>query len=100
MVAYGKRHETELEEIPESFYPFSGKNNIRDLHKIFFDDESYNKGHGQVYEYLGISPEKGAIVIVRPDQYVSAVISMDDYAQLGKFFDGFLISQDKQQAKL
>lgn len=39
-----------------------------DLHKIFFDDESYNRGHGHLYEHLGISPDKGAIVIVRPDQ--------------------------------
>ncbi|KAL5359880.1 FAD binding domain-containing protein [Aspergillus floccosus] len=100
LVAHGKRHETELEQIPEIFYPFAGKNNIRDLHKIFFDDESYNKGHGQLYEYLGISPEKGAIVIVRPDQYVSAVYSVDDYVQIGKFFDGFLIPRDNQQAKL
>ncbi|GES62091.1 FAD binding domain protein [Aspergillus terreus] len=100
LVAHGQRHETELEQIPEIFYPFAGKNHIRDLHKIFFDDESYNKGHGRLYEYLGISPERGAIVIVRPDQYVSAVYSLDDYVQVGKFFDGFLIPQDKQQAKL
>ncbi|EAU34080.1 conserved hypothetical protein [Aspergillus terreus NIH2624] len=100
LVAHGQRHETELEQIPEIFYPFAGKNSTRDLHKIFFDDESYNKGHGRLYEYLGISPERGAIVIVRPDQYVSAVYSLDDYAQIGKFFDGFLIPQDKQQAKL
>ncbi|GAB1218030.1 hypothetical protein ATERTT37_007276 [Aspergillus terreus] len=100
LVAHGQRHETELEQIPDIFYPFAGKNNIRDLHKIFFDDESYNKGHGRLYEYLGINPERGAIVIVRPDQYVSAVYSLDDYAQIGKFFDGFLIPQDKQQAKL
>lgn len=39
-----------------------------DLHKIYFDDESYNKGHGHAYELLGISPQKGALVIVRPDQ--------------------------------
>lgn len=67
-MAHGQRHETELEQIPDIFYPLAGKNNIRDLHKIFFDDESYNKGHGRLYEYLGINPERGAIVIVRPDQ--------------------------------
>lgn len=38
-----------------------------DLHKMYYDDESYNKGHGHAYEFLGIKPE-GAIVIVRPDQ--------------------------------
>ena len=41
---------------------------ISDLHKIYYDDESYNKGHGHAYEFLGITPDQGAIVIVRPDQ--------------------------------
>ncbi|KAF4257114.1 hypothetical protein KXW98_003121 [Aspergillus fumigatus] len=81
LVAHGNRHAVELEQIPEY------------LHKIYYDDESYNKGHGHCYEHLGISPEKGAIVIIRPDQYVSAVMSLDDYAQIGKFFAGFLIPQ-------
>ncbi|PYH95652.1 putative phenol 2-monooxygenase [Aspergillus ellipticus CBS 707.79] len=93
LVGYGRRHEVELEEIPESFYPITGKNQIRDLHKIFFDDESYNKGHGHLYEHLGISPNKGAIVIVRPDQYVSAVFGLDDYRRVGEFFEGFMIPQ-------
>lgn len=34
---------------------------------MYYDDESYNRGHGHAYDYLGIKPE-GAIVIVRPDQ--------------------------------
>ncbi|PKY09356.1 hypothetical protein P168DRAFT_263750 [Aspergillus campestris IBT 28561] len=89
-VGVGNRHEVELEQIPDCFYPFCGKNHIRDLHKLYFDDESYNKGHGQAYEHLGISPQEGAIVIVRPDQYVSAVFRLDDPTQIGTFFDGFL----------
>ena len=68
LVASGKRHEVELEQIPEFFYPVSGKNHIHNLHNIYFDDESYNKGHGHLYEYLGMNPQKGVIVIVRPDQ--------------------------------
>ena len=68
LVASGKRHEIELEQIPECFYPVSGKNHIRNLHNIYFDDESYNTGHGHLYDYLGMNPQKGAIVIVRPDQ--------------------------------
>lgn len=39
-----------------------------DTHKIYYDDESYNQGHGRAYEFLGINPSQGAIVIVRPDQ--------------------------------
>ena len=29
LVAHGKRHGVELEQIPHSFYPFTGKNHIR-----------------------------------------------------------------------
>ncbi|KAJ5762583.1 uncharacterized protein N7511_005965 [Penicillium nucicola] len=93
VIGHGKRHEVELEEIPECFYPLSGKNQTRDLHKIYYDDESYNQGHGHAYEFLGIDPSQGAIVIVRPDQYVSAVMSLGDYTKIGKFFAGFLKSQ-------
>lgn len=83
-IGHGKRHAVELEQIPDCFYPLTGKNNVRgrelsfsscipylthtDLHKMYYDDESYNKGHGHAYDFLGIKPEEGAIVIVRPDQ--------------------------------
>ncbi|KAF9894387.1 hypothetical protein FE257_007890 [Aspergillus nanangensis] len=100
LVAHGKRHEIELGQIPTAFYPFSGKNKTRDLHKILFDDESYNKGHGHLYEYLGIDPQQGAIIIVRPDQYVSAVFGLDKFEQIGKFFEGFMIAPHKVQPKL
>jgi phenol 2-monooxygenase len=41
---------------------------MRDIHKTFVDDESYNSGHGKAYEFYGVDPELGAIAIVRPDQ--------------------------------
>lgn len=71
IVGHGNRHAVELEQIPECFYPLTGKNQVRDLHKIFYDDESYNQSHGHAYQFLGISPEEGALIIVRPDQCMS-----------------------------
>jgi phenol 2-monooxygenase len=86
LIGHGSRHGVELEQIPECFYPISGKNQTRgtvlrfliftfipnleysDLHKIYYDDNSYNDGHGHAYEYLGIDPTQGALIIVRPDQ--------------------------------
>ncbi|KAJ5811268.1 hypothetical protein N7474_007569 [Penicillium riverlandense] len=93
LVGHGKRHDVELEQIPACFYPVSGKNQTRDLHKIFYDDEAYNLLHGHAYDFLGIDPKQGAIIIVRPDQYVSAVMSLDKYPEIGKFFAGFLKRQ-------
>ncbi|KAL2853994.1 phenol 2-monooxygenase [Aspergillus pseudodeflectus] len=96
LVGYGPRHHVELNQIPSAFYPITGTNQIKDLHKIFFDDESYDKKHGHLYDYLGISPENGVIVIIRPDQYVSSVIAIDDYKRVGEFFNGCLIPLEKQ----
>ncbi|ETN40495.1 uncharacterized protein HMPREF1541_04772 [Cyphellophora europaea CBS 101466] len=90
VVLHGKRHATEQEQIHPFFWPTTGKWGMRDLHKTFVDDESYNSGHGHAYENCGIDPKHGALVIVRPDQYVSKVISVDDHAAIGSFFAGFL----------
>ncbi|THC90944.1 hypothetical protein EYZ11_009594 [Aspergillus tanneri] len=82
----------ELEEIPECFYPATGKNQAKVLHKIYFGDESYNKGHSHAYEFLGISPQSGAIVLVRPDQYRRfGCDSLDDFEMVGLFFAEFMI---------
>ena len=77
----------EQEQLPCYLWPVTGKWKMRgtssgsgtqchqkadktnlDLHKVYVDDEHYNSGHGHAYEVLGIDPEKGAMVIVRPDQ--------------------------------
>ncbi len=41
---------------------------LKDLFSVFADDESYNSGHGQAYKEYGIDPQKGCLVILRPDQ--------------------------------
>lgn len=68
MVLSGKRIEIEQEQIPEYFQPITGKWQIRDLHKVFIDDEAYNLSHGHAYGFYGLDVTKGAIAIVRPDQ--------------------------------
>ncbi|KAG9191326.1 phenol 2-monooxygenase [Alternaria panax] len=85
--------ETEQERIPNYFWPKSGKWGIRDLHKTYVDDEHCNSGHGHAYQNYGVNPDVGAIVIVRPDQYVSKVTTLDDFDGIAKFFAGCLIEQ-------
>jgi phenol 2-monooxygenase len=60
-----------------------------DLNTVFVDDESYNYGHGHAYDNLGINPQQGAVVIVRPDQYVSMVTSLEDSNGICEFFKVF-----------
>lgn len=37
--------------------------------------------------------ERGALVVVRPDQYIAQVLPLDAAAQLAEFFAGFMLEQ-------
>ena len=39
----------------------------------------------------GIDRENGCMIVVRPDQYVANVLSLDAYDELAAFFEGFLL---------
>jgi phenol 2-monooxygenase len=93
LVLSSEFRDTEQERIPDYFWPKSGKWGIRDLHKTYLDDEHYNSGHGHAYKIYGVDPDVGAVVIVRPDQHVSVVTTLDDFDGIAKFFAGFLIEQ-------
>ncbi|CAN9312573.1 unnamed protein product [Alternaria alternata] len=93
LVLSSKFRDTEQERIPDYFWPKSGKWGIRDLHKTYLDDEHYNSGHGHAYQIYGVDLDVGAVVIVRPDQHVSVVTTLDDFDGIAKFFAGFLIEQ-------
>ena len=54
--------------------------------KVWTIDAQY--GHDPFAE-RGVSPD-GAIVVVRPDQYVAEVLPLTARAELGEFFAGFL----------
>ncbi|KAF2235797.1 hypothetical protein EV356DRAFT_531648 [Viridothelium virens] len=88
VVFSGKRVELEQELIPPYFWPETGKWKMRDIHKVFVDDESYNSGHGHAYQKYGVNVADGVLAIVRPDQYVSLVTDLDDHRSVGQFFEG------------
>ncbi|KAH8799108.1 FAD binding domain-containing protein [Xylogone sp. PMI_703] len=93
LILSGDRLKTQQEQIPEYFYPVTGKWGMRDLHKVYIDDKSYHSGHGHAYEFYGVSPEKGAIAIVRPDQYVSMVLDIENHEGIGDFFGSFALER-------
>ena len=90
MVLAGDRSKMEQEQLNGFFWPVTGKWQMRDLHKTFVDEESFNSGHGHCYDHFGIDPQEGAVLIVRPDNYVSKVTTLDDYEGVGDFFTGFV----------
>ncbi|KAM0755127.1 phenol hydroxylase from Trichosporon Cutaneum [Meredithblackwellia eburnea MCA 4105] len=80
------RDKVELYDFPQPsiFRPHNYK-------RIYVDGPSYHRGDGKAYEAYGISKEAGAIVVVRPDQYVSLVTGIEDTDVLDRYFAQFLL---------
>lgn len=70
-----KRIDLDVSQLPEVLLPHKGKFGILDYEKVFTDEESYGFGGGRFWEERGISTD-GCIVLVRPDQHVSAVLPL------------------------
>ncbi|MCJ1434802.1 hypothetical protein MMC27_004172 [Xylographa pallens] len=97
VVLSGERLQIDQEQIPPCFRPVTGKWRMRDLNKVYIDDESYHSGHGHAYEFYGISPERGAIAIVRPDNYVSMVLDIENHEGMSDFFGGFALERRERR---
>ena len=58
---------------------------MRDYEKMFCADPK-----ADIFDLRGIDRERGALVVVRPDQHVAEVLPLDAYAALTAYFAGFL----------
>lgn len=77
-------HDVELGALPEILLPRTGPLGLQDWEKV------WAMGQGtDVFAARGVSAE-GAVVIVRPDQYVAHVLPLDARDELTAFFGGFL----------
>jgi len=90
VVFKGDRMKLEFDQVHDTFKPELHDMPITNLHKIFFDDESWNWGHGHAYKSLGIDSKHGCIVVTRPDQYVSAVVGLQECDKLTDWFTAFM----------
>ncbi|GAA1887720.1 FAD-dependent monooxygenase [Paeniglutamicibacter psychrophenolicus] len=82
-VIYQAKHEDiDINAVPKVFKPLVGPFKLTDYEKV------YGVVPGaDIFETRGIS-RNGAIVVVRPDQYVANVLPLDATAELGAFFAG------------
>ena len=71
-----------LNELPGILLPRKGRYGLVDYEKAFTNDAATD-----IFHERGIDRERGAIVVVRPDQYVAHVLPLDAYAELNAFFD-------------
>ncbi|GAP86506.1 putative FAD binding domain-containing protein [Rosellinia necatrix] len=91
LVLSSERAGVELEKLPEVFTPYTGRWKLKDILKVFvIDNESDYHTHGHAYEAYGIEPGRGALIVIRPDQYISRIGALDDVQGIHTFFSGFL----------
>jgi phenol 2-monooxygenase (NADPH) len=79
-----------VEELPSILLPRKGRFGMIDYEKAFAPDP---KCGPDIFDLRGIDREQGAMVIVRPDQYVANVLPLDAHDELGRFFAAFLIDR-------
>lgn len=86
------RVEVDLSDFPEVFHPYSESEGW-DYWKIYVDDVSYHEGHGKAYENYGIDPNRGCLVVLRPDQHVGWIGEIKDVEKMDQYFSVFMASR-------
>lgn len=85
----GSRKDLNILDFHEIYHPFDDKRGW-DYWKIYVDDTDLQGGHS-VYDQLGIKRRKGCIVVVRPDQHVGFVGSVEDLVSVRNYFSQILV---------
>ncbi len=79
-----QRHSAvDLLGLPEVFRPRAGRLGLVDYEKAYAA-----VSREDIFDLRGIDREQGALLVVRPDQYVALVLPLDAYDSLTAFFDG------------
>ncbi|HYF20092.1 MAG TPA: FAD-binding monooxygenase [Ramlibacter sp.] len=77
-----------IETMPPLLLPRKGRYGLQDYEKVFAPDL---KDGPDIFELRGIDRARGALVVVRPDQYIAHVLPLEAHAELGAFFAGFML---------
>ncbi|HET7049328.1 MAG TPA: FAD-dependent monooxygenase [Solirubrobacteraceae bacterium] len=76
-----------VDEMPSVLLPRKGKFGLVDYEKMFCPDPDAD----DIFELREVNRETGCAVVVRPDQYVSHLLPLDEHEALADFFAGILI---------
>ena len=83
-------HLDDWADMHEFLRPSKGKLGLVDYEKVFTPVDDVDK---DIFDLRDIDRGAGALVVVRPDQYVSLLLPLDGYEELGKFFGQFMTDQ-------
>jgi phenol 2-monooxygenase (NADPH) len=82
--------ELKVDALPTALLPRKGRFGLIDYEKAFCPDL---KDGPDIFEARGIDRARGALVIVRPDQFVANVLPLDAHDELAAFFGRFLLDR-------
>ncbi|NLS09262.1 3-hydroxybenzoate 4-monooxygenase [Nesterenkonia sp. MY13] len=89
-VIYQQKHpEVDISAVPEVFKPKVGPFRL-----TYYNDVFGIHPQTDIFEERGISRD-GAVVVVRPDQYVAHVLPLTATAELAEFFNGIFLDPDR-----
>lgn len=75
-----------VEDLPRVLLPRKGPFGLVDYEKAFCPDPT-----SDIFDRRGLDREHGALVVVRPDQYVANVLPLDAHEELVDFLRGALV---------
>ena len=78
-----------VETLPDLVLPRKGRYGLIDYEKAFCPDL---KRGPDIFDHRGIDRTEGALLIVRPDQFVSQVLPLGDFEAISAFFERVLIA--------
>ncbi len=79
--------EVAFDRLPQALRPTKGRYGLVDYEKVFCPNA---KSGTDIFDLRGIDRTNGAVLIVRPDQFVAAVLPLDDHDGIGSYFDSAL----------
>lgn len=84
--------ELAFEAMPALLRPRKGRHGMIDYEKVFAPDL---KNGPDIFDLRGIDRKHGALVVVRPDQYIAHVLPLAAHGELADFFARFMRSTQR-----
>ncbi|MCR3722042.1 MULTISPECIES: FAD-dependent monooxygenase [Prauserella salsuginis group] len=75
-----------VDDLPPVFLPRKGPFELVDYEKVFCADSA-----DDIFDLRGLDRDRGALVVVRPDQYVANVLPLDAHDELIEFLRSALV---------
>jgi phenol 2-monooxygenase/3-hydroxybenzoate 4-monooxygenase len=79
----------DLASLPALLMPRKGRYGLQDYEKVFAADPA---PENDIFHLRGIDRRHGAVVVVRPDQYIAHVLPLQAHSELSTFFARFMLA--------